>query len=495
MTIPDSAIPNLSPELRGLLEEVARRGLTLPPDLVPSPAPPLSFREFVDQVRPGYRWYKHCEILAAVLQRVADGELRRVLVFMPPRHGKSELVSRLFTAYWLYRRPHQWVSICSYGAELAYTLSRSSRENFQRGGGRVKDDAAAVKHWETTAGGGLWAAGVGGPATGKGWHLGVIDDPIKNAEEAASEAIATRNREWYESVFYTREEPGDDGDPDGALVVINTRWHEKDLTGWLLEQEGSEDDEPERWHVVSLEAIKEPEPPEIPATCTLEPDWREPGEALCPERRPLAKLRRIARRIGGYFWSALFQQRPRPRDGGFFKWAWFEKAFVDAAPVNLVRVRYWDTAGTEGGGDWTVGVLMGRCEAGLYWILDVTRGQWSPGRRATEMRAAAERDGPAVRQWLERESGVGGADRTRDLTRTLAGFPVSVEPATGSKEFRAEPFAAQCEAGNVRVVRAPWNKTLLDELLGFPTGAHDDQVDAASGAFNKLANRKRFEEF
>src|SRR5690349_9718553 len=125
------------------------------------------FHSFVSKANPRFKWYPHCERLASVLIRVANGELSRVMVFMPPRHSKSELVSRLFSAYYLSLFPDRWVGLSSYAAELAYTLSRAARENYQSYGGLVKDDAAAVKHWETNQAGGLWAAGVGGPITGK----------------------------------------------------------------------------------------------------------------------------------------------------------------------------------------------------------------------------------------------------------------------------------------------------------------------------------------
>src|SRR5690242_10647892 len=159
----------------------------------------LSFRDFIALVHPRYQFYRHCDELIAVLQKVADDELHRVMVFEPPRHGKSELVSRLFPAYYLYRHPERFVGIASYGADLAYTLSRAARENFQRAGGQLSRAASAVKYWLTRNGGGLWAAGVGGPATGKGFHLGIVDDPIKDAQEAASAAIRTRNKDWYGS--------------------------------------------------------------------------------------------------------------------------------------------------------------------------------------------------------------------------------------------------------------------------------------------------------
>jgi predicted phage terminase large subunit-like protein len=482
-------MPNLSPELRSLLEEALARGLALPPDVLTAISGaattqrPESFREFVCRVRPTYRWYKHCEALASVLQRVADGELRRVMVFMPPRHGKSELVSRLFSAYWLSRFSHQWVGLCSYGADLAYTLSRASRTNYLAGGGATRDDAAAVKHWETNAGGGLWAAGVGGPITGKGWSLGIIDDSTKNAVDAASEIIRERQKEWYRSTFYTREEPDPDtGQPDGACVVVQTRWHEDDLSGWLLGQE-TEDDEPERWHIVSLDAIHDGPPENVPATCTIEPDWREVGEALCPERRPLAKLKSIQARIGPYHWGALFQQRPRPREGGFFKRTWFK--IVDASPEPIVSsVRNWDLAATEDGGDWTAGAKVGRTASGLIVIEDVQRFRLGPGARDKRIVATAKRDGREVAQRFEQEPGSGGKAQVHALVRLLAGFRAYARTSTGSKQTRADGLASQAEIGNVLLIRGPWNAAFIDELCGFPTGTHDDQVDAASGGFD-----------
>jgi predicted phage terminase large subunit-like protein len=122
-----------------------------------------------------------------------------------------------------------------------------------------------------------------------------------------------------------------------------------------------------------------------------------------------------------------------------------------------------------------------------FFVEDVRRGQWSPGRRNQEIKATADKDGPTVVQWLEREAGVGGADRTQDVVKLLAGHAIKTEPATGSKEFRAEPFAAQAEAGNVWIVKGEWNHDFLAELCEFPGGSHDDQVDAASGALNKLS--------
>ncbi len=414
-----------------------------------------------------------------MLQRVADDELHRVMVFEPPRHGKSELVSRLFPAYYLYRHPERFVGIASYGADLAYTLSRAARENFQRAGGQLSRAASAVKYWLTRAGGGLWAAGVGGPATGKGFHLGIVDDPIKDAKEAASGTIRERIKDWYSSVFATREEPG------GAIVVVQTRWHEEDLAGWLLTLEV---DEPEHWYIVNLQAIRDVEDEAtFPPTCTVHPDWRENGEPLCPERYSLDRLRKLANRIREYFFGALFQQRPRPRDGGMFSGA---AEIVTAVPAGATYVRYWDKAGAAPGkGDYTVGALLAHLE-GITYVVDVERGQWVAAERNAKIKEVAELDRQAygqIRTYVEQPPG-DGVEATGAIIRLLQGYAVYADPIRGKKEERAEPLASQWQAHNVKVLKAKWNKAFLEELRAFPTGANDDQVDAAAGAYNKLAS-------
>ncbi len=405
-----------------------------------------------------------------------SGELKRVMIQLPPRHSKSELFSRLFSAYYLRKNPHHFVGINSYSADLAYTLSRAARENFMQCGGVVKGDVSAVKHWETPEGGGMWAAGVGGSITGKGFHLGIIDDPLKNAEEASSEVIREKHKEWYSSTFYTRQEP------DAAIVVIQTRWHEDDLTGWLLGEE-SQGEQPENWHVVCLPAIAE-EMPKIPDTCTLELDKRGSGEALCPQRYNEEKLSKIKARIGEYHFGALYQQRPTPKQGLFFHVD--KMAFVDAAPVGIQSARGWDKAATSGGGDWTVGVKMAKSYDGLFYIEDVVRGQWDTATRDRTIRQTAELDGRSCKQVGEQEPGSGGKESAENFVRMLAGFPVTTEPATNAKEIRADPFSSQVNAGNVRIVRGDWNRHYIEELRAFNHGKHDDQVDGSSLAFNEL---------
>lgn len=446
---------------------------------------PLSFREFIARVNPRYVFYRHTEVLIDALQRVADGELKRLMIFMPPRHSKSETASRLFPAYHLHRHPAQWVGLASYGAELAYTLSRNARENYRQGGGELNRSASGVEQWETLTGGGMWAAGVGGTATGRGFSLGIIDDPLKNSEEAASATIREKQKDWWRSVFYTRQEPG------AAIVLIQTRWHEADLGGWLLAQESDEDAEPEQWHIVTMPAIAET-PPALPQTCTVEPDWRGENEALCPERYDVRRLTRIRRTLGEYFWSALYQQRPTPREGDFFRRQWFE--IVPAAPAEAARVRWWDFAASESPqADQTAGVRMAKTN-GVYYIEDVVCGRWGSAERNRIVRQTAEVDAAqckgAVQQWLEQEPGSSGKDAAAAFVGLLDGFAAYAEPSSGPKEVRADPFAAQAAAGNVKLVAGPWVGHFLEELTSFPSGKHDDQVDAASGAFNKLAQMR-----
>lgn len=403
------------------------------------------------------------------------------MIFIPPRHGKSELVSRLFPSYYLNRFPTRHVGLCSYAADLAYTLSRAARSNFEYMGGQVSGKSKAVKHWETAVGGSMWAAGVGGPATGKGFHLGIIDDPLKNAEDAASEKIREKQKDWYASTFYTREET------NAAIIVLQTRWHEDDLSGWLLAEElNGEEDERENWHIVSMPAIADAEPPKFPPNCTVEPDFREPGEALWPEKRSVKKLKLIARRIGDYFFGALFQQRPTPRKGSFFKVEKFDEP-VKALPAGLRMCRGWDLAATKDGGDWTAGVkIAGPDKDGIFYVVDVKRQRLDSDDRDKLMRQTTNLDGYNCKIRLAQDPGQAGKDQAKRLIKMLAGYTVKAEPVSGAKETRADGFASQVNAGNVRLVEGAWNREFIEELRQFPKGKNDDQVDAASDAFGEL---------
>lgn len=458
----------------------------LNPDLAPvlngNPARGLVYRDFAARANPRFVWARHCRVVADVLERVARRELRRVMIFMPPRHGKSEQVSKMFPAHVLHEHPDEWCAITSYGAALSLDFSRAARRYFESAGD-IGGDTRAMTQWETGQGGGLWAVGVGGAAVGKGFHVGVIDDPVKDSKAAHSAVTSEANIEWYRGVFYTRQQPG------AAIILAMTRWSLYDLAAFLIDAESNSDDR-EGWHFVVLPAIYEGPPEWIPEGCTFEPDWRKPGEALWPERYPLETLARIRETVGSHVWQAQYQQWPVPREGSMLKWAWLPD--VDADPTDVLgRVRYWDLAGTEGGGDYTASVLMAIDTRGTVWIEDAVRGQWGLARRDDEIERTALEDrryyGHVLTVGFERDMGMGGTDRTNALIRRLSGFKCFTDTATRSKELRFEPFVAQAEAGNVRLVAGDWNHDYRRELCDFPHGKHDHWVDATSGAYNHLA--------
>lgn len=403
------------------------------------------------------------------LAQMDAGALHKLMIFMPPRHGKSEMVTIRYPVWCIEQDPAKRVIIGAYNQPLAERFSRRARK-VAATRMALSEDRNTAGDWETLAGGGVRAAGVGSGVTGMGANLIIIDDPVKSREEANSETYRERVWEWYTDDLYTRREP------DASMLLIQTRWHEDDLAGRILASEDGPN-----WTVVSLPAEAE----------ANDPLGRAVGAALCRERYDEAALASIRLVLGSWSYAALYQQRPMPAEGGLFKRHWFET--VSAVPFEGERVRYWDRAATESGGDYTAGVLMAKV-GGLFYVEDVVRGQWSSGERDRIIVSTAERDaeryGKAkVRNVGEQEPGSSGKDVSAAFVRMLAGYIVSAEPATGSKESRADPLASQAEAGNVKVLRAPWNAAWFDEVCAFPMGRNDDQVDASSGAFNRLARR------
>jgi len=410
------------------------------------------------------------------------------MVFSPPQHGKSELVSVRLPAFWLGKRPNDPVILTSYGASLAERHSAEARTCVESDeyaavfpAVETRKDSRAKNFWRIAGKrGGMLAVGVGGPITGHGAYLGIIDDPFENWEMAQS--LHERNRvwDWWRGTFRTRIWE------HGAIILVCTRWHEDDLAGRLLSEQG------DKWTILRLPAIAEtqPERDESHALIGLpsglpDPLHRTPGTALCPQRFSIGALHELKRDVGGVVWYAQYQATPRQPEGNKFKRAWFTQV-VDEVPVGAQRIRYWDKAGSEGSGDYTAGVLLALWH-GRYYVEDVIRGQWSDLTREATLRATAEMDGTAVPIWIEQEAGSGGKDSAVATIRNLAGFTVHKEVPSGDKSLRAGPFAAQCEALNVVLKRGPWNAAYIGELCAFPHGTHDDQVDASSGAFNKLA--------
>lgn len=365
------------------------------------------------------------------------------------------------------------IIVGAYNHSLACNFSRQARRIASQFDFPFADDLNRQNQWGSVHGGGLYAVGVGSGVTGFGADLVIIDDPVKSRAEAESPTYRQRVLDWYQNDLYTRLHPG------AAIILIMTRWHSLDLAGQLLEEANNGG---ERWDVVSLPAIAEED----------DALGRQAGQALWPERYGEADFERIRKAIGSYAFSALYQQRPSPRSGGFFRPEWFR--IVDPVERSGLACRAWDTAATPGSGDYTAGVRIVR-DGDRYVVTDSWRGQVSPAERRNRQRAIAELDGYATVVRIAQDPGSAGVDQAEHDAVNLGGFPVVVERVTGTKEVRAMPFAAACEAGLVDVERGSWNREFIDELCQFPTGRNDDQVDAASDAFNYVSRQTPFEWF
>jgi predicted phage terminase large subunit-like protein len=423
-----------------------------------------------------WRTPPHLALIDSLLFDLAAGLERRLLLCAPPRHGKSVLTSHYFPAWFLLTFPERRVILTSYEADFAAQWGRKVRDTVTRWGPafgvRVRSDSKAADRWELEShGGGMQTAGAGGAILGKGADLFIVDDPIKNAQEALSPVYRQKVWDWYNSTADTRLEPG------ARVVVTQQRWHTEDLGGRLLREQGAD------WRSVSLPAVAEEN----------DPLGRPVGAPLWPERYDLDELARKRRNAPAWF-AAQYQQRPLDLEGGFFRG--LERVqVVDAAPTPdqfVRRCRFWDLASTEASAgadpDYTAGVLMGRHRDGTFWVLDVVRDRLGPQGVRQLIRQTADADGRSVPIRLEREGGASGKLAAWDIvSRDLAGFPVAAVQPRGSKAERAEPWGSQVEAGNARVVRNNHTRAFLDEHRAFPSGSHDDMVDASSGAFAEVS--------
>lgn len=435
--------------------------------------------DFARYTLPDYKAGAHHALLARTLEQVEAGRITRLMVFMPPRHGKSELTSRRFPAWYLGRHPKRQIIGASYGATLAQDFGRdvrnivaSSRYGALFSGTRLAADSSARDVWHTAQGGGYTGMGVGGGLTGRGAHLAIIDDPVKDRQEAESPVRRAAVLDWYRAVLRTRLMPG------GAIVLVMTRWSMDDLAGRLLDDMHNKTGE--AWHVLDLPAL----------ATAHDALGRIPGQALWPQAFDTAELARIRQAVGEREWAALYQQNPVPLSGNLFHTHML--GVQEALPAaSGPAVRRWDLAATRQSGsnnpDWTVGVKMHHLPDGRFVVADITRLRGDPAQVEAALLATAARDGVGVDIVLPQDPGQAGVAQARYLTGRLAGYKVRCVRETGDKATRAAPFAAQVNAGNVLLLRAPWVHAFTEELAAFPAATHDDQVDAAAGAFAALA--------
>ncbi|MBW2085292.1 MAG: phage terminase large subunit [Deltaproteobacteria bacterium] len=425
---------------------------------------------------PGYRPAPHNRLLCQYLDQWVSGEITRLMVFMPPRHGKSELVSRRLPAYILGRYPSAQVLAVSYGQGLANSLSRETKailtsRKYQEvfPGVRLSRTPNAVDEWKTTGHGVYKCAGVRGGITGRGFDFGIIDDPVKNRMEAESETIRQAVWDWYTSTFYTRQQPG------ARILITQTRWHEDDLSGRLVKAQ-QEDPHTDTWTVLQLPAIAE----------ANDPLGRLVGEPLWPQRFPKEKLVTVKANIGSYDWQALYQQRPAPPGGSKIKPSWFK--IRDKAPEGLSWVRYWDLAvSAKKTADFTASAALAMSDDGDVFIRDMIRGQWIwPETRKIMVLTARTEEIPIGIESAGQQQGF-----VDELTRDpdLAAFSIKGVRPMADKLTRALPWIARAEAGQVYLIRGSWVTEFLGECARF-TGkndAQDDQIDCVSGAYQMVA--------
>lgn len=448
------------------------------------------------QYIPGWVHVYICEVLEQFVRDIDAGKNPRLILTMPPRHGKSEIVSRNLPVWYLGNHPNHEVVVATYGQELADKMSNRARayrdnnldifphlaKNPRKG---AKD---GVQFWEVAGEGSYNAVGAGGPLTGSGFHLGIIDDPVKNAEDADSPTKREKVWDWYQSTFYTRAAPG------AGILVMATRWHEDDLIGRLLADDpsrtkGADGDE---WQVIDFPAIAEVDE-HHPVTGAL---FRAVGEALHPERYPVERLRKIRRAVGERWWNALYRCQPTSATGNIFKKAWYPTRHRwDPA---LPPVKFDETAITidanfidETSSTPAVLGYWGRIGWSRKIRLDERRGQFS----WRELRQHAHHLGllynPTFFLVEQAANGYALIEDLRELGWTVLPF----KPAEyGSKAMRAE-LAATTHAGlEIELVEADWTDEWINEHTGFPFAKYRDRVDASSQLMVHWQGRQRIGE-
>lgn len=418
---------------------------------------------------PGYRDAPHHRLIARHLEAVERGEIKRLMITMPPRHGKSMLASEFFPAWYIGRNPDHYVVTATYAQELADDFGRKVKNQIEDAsyqaifpGVALADDSKSAKRfhidgnlggYEHSTGqrGAFYAVGVGGPLTGRGAHLLLIDDPVKNREDAESEIIRKKTKDWYTSTAYTRLMPG------GRIVIIQTRWHEDDLAGWLQTEH-----EHEGWVILNLPAIS------------------DAGVALWPEQYDIPALEKIRRALPPRDWSALYQQTPSPETGDYFRRDWIRTVTTLPPRSSLNIYGASDYAVTSDGGDYTVHVIIGIDPEGRLYLLDLWRKQ-----------AASDEWIEAFCDLVLKWKPIGWAEETGQIKAGVGPFLERRQrerksyvhreafPTRGDKAVRAQSIRGRMSLDGLYVAAdAPFLSEFIRELMSFPVGVHDDQVDA-----------------
>jgi predicted phage terminase large subunit-like protein len=461
----------------------------------------LEFVSFMLATFRGYTVGRHHRIIADALIDVLEGRCKRLMIFLPPRHGKSEEVSIRFPPFALGKYPEKNIIATSYGDDLAQTFGGKARDIvasplYQAIFPEVRISASTssktkwalehrvidhingedVERWISA--GGYVGAGIGGPITGRGADIGIIDDPVKNREEAESEVYQEKIWEWYKSTFFTRLEKG------GAVILMMTRWVKNDLAGKLLE--AWKNGEGDAWRVIKLPAIAGADDP-----------WRKEGEALWREKYDEKALEEIKIVVGTRHWNALYQQEPTEEEGGVFKRTWWKRIpWFDA--VKWTKIHSWDTAWEQtDGAAYTCCQTWIRSDLG-YYLLRSRRWKLQYPEIKKKMKELFKEEKPDGILVEYKASGIACVQELQaDGELPVIPWPRPGEPL-GSKLVRALANSPMVEAGQVFIVGdgqykdekdgtiKNWIDEYIDEHADFPNGKYKDQVDCTSQALSYL---------
>lgn len=439
----------------------------------------------------------HIEVICEHLEAVIAGQIRNLLINIPPRHMKSLGTSVALPA-WVWQRPRK-ANLPLQGPQVkflfaSYAQALSVRDSVKcrrvlespwykdRWGHRFQltGDQNTKTRFDNDRGGYRLATSVDGALTGEGGDIIVVDDP-HNVTEIDSEATIDSTVQWWEESMSTRL----NDKRTGAFIMIMQRISNKDLAGRIIAREA------DRWTHLCLPARYERAHPYVYGK---DPRKKE-GEPLWKERFPDHELKDLERRMGSFAIAGQLQQRPQPREGRMFKRHWFE--VVDAVPaVVRKRVRAWDLAATSeqesSDPDFTCGLKMSVDADGIYYIEDVIYEREAGLAVERLVRNTAKQDGKRAEVWIPQDPAQAGKVQAKAYIRALAGFIVKTSPVSksGDKPTRAGPWCVQAEAGNIKLLRGAWNEPFLDSVCIFPGGTHDDDVDAASLAFEGITGVK-----
>lgn len=431
----------------------------------------------------------HIDALSEHLEAVADNQINRLVINIPPGSMKSLTVG-VFFPVWMWGpkgQSHKRFLGMSHAERLSVRDNMrckrlvTSQWYQDRWPLQLMPDQNAKLKFENVDMGFREALAITS-ATGSRGDVVIVDDPhsVDGSDSDAKREGVCEN--FFEGVSNRLND--ESGDEQSAIIVVMQRLHERDLSGQILARD------------LGYEHLMLPMEFEADRKCYTSIGFEDPrkkdGDLLFPERFSKESVERSRRTLGSYAFAGQHQQRPAPREGGMFKVDAFQIVDMPGSERALT-VRYWDKAGTDGGGAYTAGVRMSLLEDGTFLIEDVVRGQWSAGKREKIIRDTAAHDGSDVTIWMEQEPGSAGKDVANLSIRQLAGFTARADRVSGkgSKEIRAEPYAAQVEGGNVYMLKADWNDEFIREHGLFPNGTYKDQVDAAAGAFSKLVKGQK----